>query len=55
MNWQIRVLYANGNEKVLWSFQNRESALKGIDALYENGYPMHMSYVVRPVELASAA
>lgn len=55
MVWQIRVQYANGNERVIWSFRNRESALKGIDVLYSQGYPMHMAYVVRSVDAPIAA
>lgn len=52
MVWQICVLYANGTEKVLRSFRNRESAIRGIDAIYSAGYPMHMAYVIRPAETA---
>jgi hypothetical protein len=38
MNWQVCIRYPNG----------QENALKRIDAIYSQGYPMHVAYVVRP-------
>jgi hypothetical protein len=53
MVWQLCIRYPNGKERTLRSYRNRESALKQIDAIYALGYPMHVAYVVRPVELSS--
>ena len=48
MKWEVCVQYANGSKRVLFSYQNRETALKCIDAIYcTQGYPMHLAYVVR--------
>lgn len=48
MIWQLCIQYANGKEKVLWSFKNRETALRWVDTLYNvNGYPLHYAYTVR--------
>lgn len=48
MVWQICIQYANGTERVLRSFPNRDTALKLVDALYAaKGYPLHLAYVVR--------
>lgn len=47
IGWNVCVLYANGKERVLWSFRNREVALRSIDALYGYGYPLHVAYVLR--------
>ena len=55
MIWQLCIQYSNGTERVLRSYQNREAALKGVDVLYSQGYPMHVAYVVRHVALAVAA
>lgn len=48
MNWQICIRYPNGQEKAICSYKNRELALKRIDAIYSEGYPMHFAYIVRP-------
>jgi hypothetical protein len=50
MIWQICIRYPNGQEKALCFYRNREIALKRIDAIYSQGYPMHVAYVVRPAE-----
>jgi hypothetical protein len=55
MIWQLRIQYANGTERVLKSFKNRETALKWVDRIYKDGYPLHFAYVVRSVPIASAA
>ncbi|NJO42222.1 MAG: family 2 glycosyl transferase [Cyanobacteria bacterium CRU_2_1] len=48
MVWQLCIQYANGTERVVRSFKNRESALRLVDALYViKGYPLHFAYVVR--------
>jgi hypothetical protein len=54
MIWQLCIQYANGSERVLRSYDNREFALKCVDAIYAKGYPMHVAYVVRhdPVALS---
>ncbi|HIK55295.1 MAG TPA: family 2 glycosyl transferase [Synechococcales cyanobacterium M55_K2018_004] len=52
MIWQLCIQYSNGTEKVLRSYTNRDSALQGVDALYANGYPLHVAYVVRHVQVA---
>ena len=54
MNWQVCIRYPNGQEKAICSFQNRENALKRIDAIYSQGYPMHVAYVVRPIQRLEA-
>lgn len=55
MNWQVCIRYPNGQEKAICSFQNRENALKRIDAIYSQGYPMHVAYVVRPTQCVEVA
>ncbi len=53
MIWQLCIQYANGNERVLRSFKNRDIALRCVDALYStNGYPLHFAYVVRHAQVA---
>lgn len=52
MIWQICIQYPNGEEKPLQNYHDRELALKYIDAIYSQGYPMHVAYVVRPAILA---
>ena len=49
MSWQICIRYPNGQEKAICSYANREVALKRVDAIYSQGYPMHVAYVVRPI------
>ncbi|MBD1932210.1 family 2 glycosyl transferase [Funiculus sociatus] len=46
--WEVRIQYANGNEKILRACTNRETALRYVDAIYSQGYPMHVAYLVRP-------
>lgn len=50
MIWQLRIKYANGSEKVLRSFKNRDLALKWVDWIYTHGYPLHLAYIVRSVQ-----
>lgn len=53
MVWEVCVRYANGNEKVVRTYNRRETALKCIDAIYSRqGYPLHLAYVVRSRSLA---
>ncbi|MBL1175641.1 family 2 glycosyl transferase [Pantanalinema sp. GBBB05] len=52
MMWQLCIRYPNGQEKPLQNYRNRELALKSVDAIYSQGYPMHVAYVVRPIALA---
>jgi hypothetical protein len=53
MVWQICILYANGTERVLRSYKNRETALRCVDAIYNvKGYPLHFAYVVRHAQAA---
>lgn len=48
MFWEVCIRYANGNEKVIRSYKNRETALKCVDAIYNaQGYPLHLAYIVR--------
>ncbi|MDX2216625.1 MAG: hypothetical protein SFY66_25400 [Oculatellaceae cyanobacterium bins.114] len=54
MTWQLCVQYANGSERVLRSYRTREAALKCVDAIYSQGYPLHLAYVVRCVNSLSA-
>lgn len=49
MSWQICIRYPNGQEKPICAYHNRENALKRVDAIYSQGYPMHIAYVVRPI------
>ncbi len=53
MLWEVCIRYPNGQERALRSFRNREVALKRIDAIYSDGYPMHVAYVVRPAQEAA--
>ena len=48
MIWQVCIQYANGYERVLRSYKDREIALRYIDALYADGYPLHLAYIARP-------
>jgi hypothetical protein len=48
MIWDVCVQYANGTKRVIRSYKNRETALKCVDAIYSQGYPLHLAYVVRP-------
>jgi hypothetical protein len=50
MVWQICIRYPDGHERTLHVCKNREVALRYVDAIYSHGYPMHVAYVVRPVE-----
>lgn len=45
--WQLCIQYANGTERVLQSYKNRENALRRVDAIYSQGYPLHIAYLVR--------
>lgn len=49
MIWEVCIRYANGSERIIRSYQSRETALKFIDAVYKlEGYPLHCAYIVRP-------
>lgn len=48
MIWEVRIQYANGNEKVLRTCKNREAAFRYIDEIYSKGYPLHVAYTVNP-------
>lgn len=48
MGWELRIKYSDGKEQALRSYKNREVALKQIDAIYAQGYPMHVAYIIRP-------
>lgn len=50
MLWELCIRYPNGQERALRSYKNREVALKRIDAIYLEGYPMHVAYIVRPAQ-----
>lgn len=53
MIWQLCIQYANGTERVLRSYKNREAAVRTIDAIYNaQGYPLHLAYVVRQTQVA---
>lgn len=48
MIWEVCIRYANGSERVLRSYKNRETALRCVDAIYNTwGYPLHLAYIVR--------
>lgn len=49
MIWEVRIQYSNGTEQVLRSCKNRETALRYIDALYSQGYPLHVAFIVCPI------
>lgn len=47
MLWEVRVRNAQGKQKVLETYQNKETALRHVDAIYAKyGYPMHLAYFV---------
>jgi len=50
MDWQICIQYPSGKERVLRSCKNREVALRYVDAIYSEGYPLHIAYTVRPAQ-----
>lgn len=55
MKWEVCIQYANGAQRVLRTYHNRESALKCVDKIYaERGYPLHLAYVVRQALVAPA-
>ncbi|XHX79113.1 MAG: family 2 glycosyl transferase [Stenomitos frigidus ULC029] len=49
--WELCIRYPNGQERALRSYHDREVALKRIDAIYADGYPMHVAYIVRPAQV----
>ncbi len=50
MIWEVRVRNARGREQVLQTYDNEDSALRHVDAIYaEYGYPMHLAYRACPV------
>jgi len=52
MIWQLCIQYANGTERVLRSYRHRETAVRSIDAIYSQGYPLHIAYIVRHAQIA---
>ncbi len=50
MLWEVCIRYPNGQERALRSYKDREVALKRIDAIYSEGYPMQVAYIVRPAQ-----
>ena len=48
MAWEVCVCYADGTEKVLRAFNNSEAARRCVDAIYSQGYPLHLAYRARP-------
>lgn len=49
MIWEVCIRYANGTERAIRSYRNREMALKYVDAIYKmQGYPLHCAYIIRP-------
>ncbi|XGV99361.1 MAG: hypothetical protein ACAF41_10550 [Leptolyngbya sp. BL-A-14] len=50
MLWEVCIRYPNGQERALRSYKDREIALKRIDAIYSEGYPLHVAYIVRPAQ-----
>ncbi len=55
MVWQVCIRYPNGEERALRTCKDREVALKYIDKIYSQGYPLHVAYVVRSAELFGVA
>lgn len=49
MIWEVRIQYSNGKERVLRACNNRETALRYVDAIYSHGYPMHLAFIICPV------
>lgn len=49
MSWEICIRYPDGQERSLRTYKDREAALRQVDAIYSQGYPMHIAYIVRPV------
>lgn len=54
MIWEVRIQYSNGKERVLRACKNRETALLYVDAMYSQGYPMHLAFIVCPVTEATS-
>lgn len=53
MSWELCIQYANGTERVLRAFRDLEKALDCVDQIYaDQGYPMHVAYLVRPACVA---
>ncbi|MDY6783738.1 MAG: family 2 glycosyl transferase [Cyanobacteriota bacterium] len=49
MLWEVRMLTARGDVRVLQTYENRETALRHVDTIYSRyGYPMHLAYRVYP-------
>ena len=55
MSWQVCICYANGQKRVLHTCKDEEVALQYVDELYSHGYPMHLAYVARPVNINQSA
>jgi hypothetical protein len=52
MTWQLCIQYSNGTERVLRCYRHRDTAVRCIDAIYSQGYPLHIAYVVRQAQVA---
>jgi hypothetical protein len=55
MRWEVCIRFPNGQERALRSCKDREIALRYVDAIYAQGYPMHIAYIVRPAQPLEAA
>ena len=55
MIWELCIQYSNGQTRTLRTYRNREAALRKIDAIYAEGYPLHVAYVVRPALVKNSA
>lgn len=55
MRWELCIRYSNGRERPLYSYKSREVAIRQIDAIYSQGYPLHVAYTIRPQHTPSVA
>jgi hypothetical protein len=51
MKWEVCIRFSNGQERALRWCKDREIALRYVDAIYAQGYPMHVAYIVRPAAI----
>ncbi|HIK19313.1 MAG TPA: family 2 glycosyl transferase [Leptolyngbyaceae cyanobacterium M33_DOE_097] len=49
MTWQLCIQYPDGQRRSLRLYNNRERALRQVDAIYAQGYPLHVAYLVCPL------
>jgi hypothetical protein len=52
MTLQLCIQYPNGAERVLKRYLHRDTAVRCIDAIYSQGYPLHIAYVIRQAQVA---